>query len=154
MTSTPSHPSYPVDTGVLVDGLLGSADFRDGRWVAVQGADFQATLDLEASVEVTRISLDCLQVQSAWIMLPRLVEFSVSDNGSNWMDLESVSTSVEPDPSVIAHRLSSSIEGVAARYVRVIARNHSQLPDWHAGAGGEAWIFIDEIIVEGIPLTA
>ena len=154
VTSTPSHSSYPVDAGVLVDGLLGSADFRDGRWVAVQGADFQATLDLEASVEVTRISLDCLQVQSAWIMLPRSVEFSVSDNGSSWMDLESVPTSVEPDPSVIAHRLSSSIEGVAARYVRVTARNHSQLPDWHVGAGGEAWIFIDEIIVEGTPLTA
>ena len=87
-------------------------------------------------------------------MLPHLVEFSVSDDGSNWMNLESVSTSAEPDPSVIARRLSSSIAGVAARYVRVTARNHSQLPDWHVGVGGEAWIFIDEIIIEGRPLTA
>jgi len=32
--------------------------------------------------------------------------------------------------------------------IRIIARNTGRCPDWHPGAGGKAWIFADEIIVE------
>jgi outer membrane protein OmpA-like peptidoglycan-associated protein len=32
-----------------------------------------------------------------------------------------------------------------ARYVKVIAYNYGKLPEWHQGAGGDAFIFIDEI---------
>jgi hypothetical protein len=31
------------------------------------------------------------------------------------------------------------------RYLRVKAKNFGVLPEWHQGAGGEAFIFIDEI---------
>jgi hypothetical protein len=34
-----------------------------------------------------------------------------------------------------------------ARYVKVSAKNFGKLPNWHLGAGGEAFIFIDEITV-------
>jgi hypothetical protein len=37
---------------------------------------------------------------------------------------------------------------VPARYVRVRAKNVGVCPAWHPGAGGKAWIFVDEIIVE------
>jgi hypothetical protein len=36
---------------------------------------------------------------------------------------------------------------VLARYVKVKAKNFGKLPRWHLGAGGEAFIFIDEITV-------
>jgi len=32
--------------------------------------------------------------------------------------------------------------------VKVIATNYGTIPDWHLGAGGQAWIFVDEIRVE------
>ena len=35
-----------------------------------------------------------------------------------------------------------------ARYVRVRAESYGKLPAWHPGAGGDSWIFVDEIIVE------
>ena len=37
-----------------------------------------------------------------------------------------------------------------ARYVKVIARNFGKLPEWHIGHpyNGEAFIFIDEIIIK------
>ena len=35
-----------------------------------------------------------------------------------------------------------------ARYVRVSAENIGICPEWHMGAGGKAWIFVDEIIIE------
>jgi hypothetical protein len=36
----------------------------------------------------------------------------------------------------------------SARYVRVKAYNYGRIPDWHPGNGGEAWIFIDEILIQ------
>jgi hexosaminidase len=38
--------------------------------------------------------------------------------------------------------------GVEARYVRVTAKSIGRCPSWHPGAGGKAWLFADEIIVE------
>jgi len=32
-----------------------------------------------------------------------------------------------------------------ARYVKVKAKKYGILPAWHQGAGGEAFIFIDEV---------
>ena len=37
---------------------------------------------------------------------------------------------------------------VKARYVRIKAYNFGKIPSWHPGAGGDPWIFIDEIIIE------
>jgi hypothetical protein len=34
------------------------------------------------------------------------------------------------------------------KYVRVKAQKYGKLPKWHAGAGGDAFIFIDEIEVD------
>ena len=36
---------------------------------------------------------------------------------------------------------------VQARYIRAVASNYGKLPAWHNGAGGDAWIFADELIV-------
>ena len=35
-----------------------------------------------------------------------------------------------------------------ARYIKVKATNIGECPEWHKGAGGKAWLFVDEIIVE------
>jgi hexosaminidase len=34
-----------------------------------------------------------------------------------------------------------------ARFVRFGARNIGTCPPWHPGAGGKAWLFVDELIV-------
>ena len=38
---------------------------------------------------------------------------------------------------------------IRARYIKVFAKNYGKLPDWHLGAGGQAWIFVDEITING-----
>ena len=40
------------------------------------------------------------------------------------------------------------LEDIETRFVRVRARNRGVCPEWHKGAGGKAWIFADEIIIE------
>jgi hypothetical protein len=34
------------------------------------------------------------------------------------------------------------------RYVGVFAKGLINCPSWHSGAGGKAWLFCDEIIIE------
>jgi hypothetical protein len=34
-----------------------------------------------------------------------------------------------------------------ARYIRIRAHNYGKIPAWHAGDGGDSWIFVDEIII-------
>jgi hypothetical protein len=36
----------------------------------------------------------------------------------------------------------------SARYIRIRGKNIGVNPEWHLSAGGKAWIFIDEIIIE------
>jgi hypothetical protein len=40
-----------------------------------------------------------------------------------------------------------SVAPVKARYVRVRAHNFGKIPSWHLGAGGDPWIFVDEIFI-------
>lgn len=35
-----------------------------------------------------------------------------------------------------------------ARFVRVKPLSYGIIPDWHPGKGGDAWIFVDEIVIE------
>jgi hypothetical protein len=42
----------------------------------------------------------------------------------------------------------SVLSDMNARYIRVKAKNVGVCPEWHHGAGGKAWLFVDEIIVE------
>ena len=42
----------------------------------------------------------------------------------------------------------SATKKVKARFVKVVAINTGVCPSWHAGNGGKAWLFCDEITVE------
>jgi hypothetical protein len=45
------------------------------------------------------------------------------------------------------HLQKGFVEKKTIRYVRVYAKNMAVCPDWHNGAGGKAWLFVDEIII-------
>ena len=55
-----------------------------------------------------------------------------------------------PDNSydVVVKDFVKAIPPRQARYVRVKAYNYGTIPAWHPGHGGQAWIFIDEIIIQ------
>lgn len=52
------------------------------------------------------------------------------------------------DNKVIIKDLVKTISPQKARYVRIRARSIARIPAWHAGSGGGAWIFADEIIID------
>ena len=152
--TTPASSYYPGrGPSTLTDGALGTRDHHDERWLGFSGDDLEAVVDLGASRSIHRIGLDCLQNQVAWIFFPRWVEFAVSADGQRWETVGRVEVELEVDQAtasrMVEAEVNSEMQSTPVRYVRVRARNLGTVPDWHPGAGGEAWLFVDEIVVEG-----
>lgn len=133
----------------LIDGLRGTTNWSGGGWQGYQGKDFVAVLDLGSVAEVSSVGAGFLQDMGSWIWMPARVEFELSMDGKNF------------DPAItIANDVSARQEGVVtkdfvklilpkrARYVRIRAVNFGKIPAWHPGSGGDAWIFMDEILIQ------
>ncbi len=133
----------------LLDGSRGSTDFHDGQWQGFEGVDFEAVVDLGSSRDVHRLEVAFLQDLGAWIFPPTRVRFALSEDGKNWQPAgeESIPTPREQQGPKI-WTISSEIAGGQARFVRIEAKNIGVCPSWHAGAGGKAWVFVDEVEVE------
>jgi hypothetical protein len=50
---------------------------------------------------------------------------------------------------VIVREQVAELAGIEARYVRLGARNYGAIPEWHPGHGDGAFIFVDEILIDG-----
>jgi arylsulfatase len=148
--TTPPSPRYPGQgPSSLTDGKLGSRDHNDERWLGFEADDLEAVVDLGAARRLRRIGLDCLRAQVSWIFLPQWVEFAVSVDGDDWETVGRVPVALEMNPRTGTQRLAADVVTGPVRFVRVRARNLGEPPEWHPGAGGKAWLFVDEIVVEG-----
>ncbi len=132
----------------LVDGVLGSEDFTDGTWLGYRGEGLEAAVDLGGPVEIRRVACSFLQDQAAWIFLPAEVELAVSSDGDRYEVVGRFERRPEPDPAQETRELAAGFAPRTARHVRVRARTVGPCPPWHPGAGGESWLFVDELVVE------
>ncbi len=140
---------YPArGSETLVDGLRGTNSYNDGQWLGYEGNDLEVIIDLENIKAIKRISAGFLQSTPAWVFLPEQVVFYSSTDDEVFNPLGSVNHRENPKlPGTIIYEFELE-PGVDARFIKVKAKNMGVCPSWHPGAGGKAWIFCDEIIVE------
>jgi predicted alpha-1,2-mannosidase len=134
----------------LLDGILGTENWRKGDWQGYQSQDFEAVVDLQEAKDITEISARFLQDQRSWILMPTKVDYYISEDNVNFTFFGSVNNTLDPkiEENTILNFTSNETKGKKARYVKVIAKNFGKLPEWHQGAGGDAFIFIDEITIK------
>lgn len=78
--------------------------------------------------------------------MPKKVEYYASMNGKDFILLKTIDNDIDPkDEKVQIKDFSAEILPTEAQYIKVKAYYFGKLPKWHQGAGGEAYIFIDEI---------
>ena len=144
------HPNYTGggENG-LIDGRVGTSDFRDGYWQGFEGVDCDITIDFGKLVELNKLSFNFLENQGSWIFLPKTVNISFSDDGINYSEplLICSNDPQENSKDEIIH-FEKALDKKATRYIRFIGENIGTCPPFHKGAGGKAWIFIDEITFE------
>ena len=146
------NPQYNAggDEG-LIDGKRGTTNWRSGGWQGYQDTDFTAVVELLQPRDLKEIGAGFCQDARSWIWMPRYVEFFVSEDGKDYTPAGRVDNTVDPqDYEIQTHDLSVAVpEGTApVRYIKVFAKNFGTIPEWHPGAGGEGFIFIDEIWVK------
>lgn len=133
----------------LLDGILGTENWRKGDWQGYQSQDFEAVVDLQEVKSVTEISARFLQDQRSWILMPTKVEYYISDDNVNFVYFGSIANTLDPklEDNKILPFTSNETKNKKARFIKIIAKNFGKLPEWHQGFGGDAFIFIDEIII-------
>ncbi|UCF04157.1 MAG: GH92 family glycosyl hydrolase [bacterium] len=133
----------------LIDGIHGNANFRTGVWQGYQGVDIDAEIDLGGPRTIHRISMGFLHDQGAWIFLPERVEYAVSTDGIYYEPVAGIDNEIpqERDGVHIEHFAAEDVNRTA-RYVRLRAVTIGLCPEWHRGAGGKAWLFTDEVVIE------
>jgi alpha-L-rhamnosidase len=131
----------------LIDQQEGSMTYNDRKWVGYEGNDVDVVLDLGKPVTIHRITMRFLSNPGSWIFLPEAIEVGISNTGDQFTPTAAQKFGTPKDISTIQN-YAIPLGDVSARYVRVKVKNTGKCPEWHNAAGGDAWLFLDEIYVE------
>lgn len=134
----------------LIDGIIGTQDFRTGTWQGYSDTNLIAVVDLGKQKQIDEISVGFLQDQRSWIFLPTEVVFYSSNDGVNFSKIKPAEQfSPDKDESVVIKRVQSLVK-TNARYIKIVAKKLGVLPTWHLGYehDGRSWLFVDEIVIE------
>ena len=146
----PYHKKYVAGgDSNMTDGLRGTYSYRDNLWQGYEGLDFEAIVNLGEKMKISKVSVGSLQSSGAWIYHPLKLEVFVSADAANWKKVGEVENKVpQTDAATSAQDLTVCFKAQKVKFVKVYCSAMHQNPDWHPGAGGKTWLFIDEIIVE------
>jgi len=132
----------------LIDGLRGGINWRLGGWHGYQGTDFEAVVDLGSVQQIQSIGAGFVQDIRAWIWMPVEVSYYISSDGENFNRVARILNTVANDDFTPVLRELSAPVNRRARFVKVKATNFGVIPQWHLGAGNDAYIFVDEIVIK------
>jgi len=147
---------YPANKNMaLVDGELGTLDFRDGNWQGFFGKDVEIIMDLGTTTsDISQIITNYYQYSNSWIFLPKSIRVETSLDKTLWIKDNFAEVNPIQNPKSrkkeIAEIRIKAKNKFEARYLKIIIKNYGKVPEWHEAAGSDTWIFMDEIQVNHI----
>ena len=133
----------------LLDGSLGSDDYKDGRWQGFYGIDADLEIDFGKVQRVNALNIGFLVNAHDWILRPDRVEIQTSNDGRNYKPFKAFSLKTEiPLTGNHTFRERFATPNLSTRYLRIVVKNPGLLPEGLPGAGYDSWIFMDEMMVE------
>lgn len=143
------HPLYTAGgEEALLDGILGTTNWRKGDWQGYQGSDLEVIIDLNQPKEIQKISANFLQDAKPWILMPKKMKVYVSEDGKTYEFFGDTESKVDPEDEQVQIETLSVIGSGKVRFIKLMAENFGKLPQSHISAGENAYIFIDEIKIE------
>ncbi len=148
ITPEPKAPYTGNGGATLIDQKAGSLNFRDGNWLGYNSGPITINLDLGKEKALKEVVLSMLNSPGSWIMPPVSIQYATSKNGTDFGESQSLAVELIKQGEA-AGKSYYSLEpgGGKFRYVKLVIKPLSQLPDWHPGKGNAAWVFMDEIII-------
>ena len=137
------HKSYQGQgEGTLTNVIRGTKNFHDGQWLGWLGDDVTLTLDLGETTEVSEVRIGAMDAQSSGIYFPERLTVALSADGKNYREV-----AAQEEPCTIKGKSSLKdfvlkFAPQSTRYLQIQLKNVKTPPK-----GGDAWLFIDEILV-------
>tara|TARA_B100001250_G_scaffold3965_2_gene3359 strand:+ start:11371 stop:14232 length:2862 start_codon:yes stop_codon:yes gene_type:complete len=132
----------------LIDNLRGGKNYRTGNWQGYR-ENLIAIINLGENKEISNINLGCIQDIKSWIFFPKKVSYFSSSNAKDFTFLGEINTTFSDSlEGSFINNYSLNISNTKAQYIKVVAENYGFCPKWHLGAGGKAWLFVDEIEIK------
>lgn len=143
-------PKYPGNgLAGLTDGEHGLLEVDHPAWQGYEGVDFKAMIDLGEEMSIGYLSSRYLHDPGSWVFLPQQVHYSISLDGNTWNQIGIVDHDIPlKTDKVMFHEFGLQFANQPVKYIKVEAKNLGVCPPWHHGAGGKAWLFVDEVIVK------
>ena len=135
--------------GALLDGSLGSDDYKDGHWQGFYGIDADLELDFGKYQKVNALNIGFLVNAHDWILQPNVVEVYTSNDGKNYKPYKTFTLTTETSlTGNHTFRERFELPSLSTRYLRIVVKNPGKLPEGLPGSGYDSWIFMDEVMVE------
>ncbi len=132
----------------LLDGNLGSDDYKDGHWQGFYGIDADIEIDLKVVDTINQLKIGFLVNGLDWILRPNEVEVYTSTNGKNYKLFKTFEIQTETDKANnFVFREKFDLSKLATRYLKIVVKNPGVIPEGLPGHGYDSWIFMDEIEV-------
>jgi endonuclease/exonuclease/phosphatase family metal-dependent hydrolase len=149
MLNTPVSPEY-FDQGIvsLIDKKRGLIQNPEKGWLGFRKNNFDVVLDFTEVIEIHKITLSFLVDPSLRGFKPAKITVLSSNNSLRYNKLYSKKFNNKRIKAAKRFTHTISLSNTQTGYVRIIANNIGQCPDWHPSQGKDAWLFVDEIIVE------
>ena len=125
----------------LTNGFLGVE-------LGVEEKPIDLTIDLGEVTEVSHINSRFKNAPMSWVFGPKKVSYQVSVAGKSFEEVASFEPGVTQSDVNEIVQYPADFETKHVRYIRIVAESVGVCPEWHPAAGGKAWLFSDEVIVE------
>ena len=135
---------------ILTDKIVGSIDFRDGRWNGflqsdTRSGDMVAEFSIPEGVE--EIGISCLSAYGAYILFPTKIElYDISSDNDELVYSKNVYSKNfdEENGPLYTYRVPINEK---LKKVRLKVISNKKLPKGHPAEGEPAWLFIDEVML-------
>ncbi len=143
--SSPAEKYAAQGPYTLVDTDFGGDKWGNGKWLGILSKDFEATIQLDAVTEISKVQMSCIEETGAGIFFPSGLEVAVSSDGKTFNSVKKWSAD-RPQPIPITseiktERFTLEFEATSCRYIRLKA-------PYQKVKNQGVFIFVDEIIVE------
>ena len=144
---------YPANKEIaLVDGKIGSLDFRDGNWQGFFGKNIEVIIDLgHPSEDFYELVMNCYQYVNSWIFIPKSISVETSMDKKLWVKNNFIKFFPKNNEKNRNRRIQeikiNPVKKFKAQYLKIIIENYGKVPQWHEAAGSDSWTFLDEVQV-------
>ncbi|QMW06004.1 glycoside hydrolase family 20 protein [Spirosoma foliorum] len=143
-TTEPTGNYRPTSPLVAVNGVAGTSRYNTGEWIGFQGKDADILIDLQRTMSISSIGTHLLNYHWQRMWAPNTLSFAVSEDGKTFREVYQQTQF----PINGINPVNATFPPTPARYIRIQATNKGIIPLGEYGAGGRAWLLLDEFRVD------